>query len=264
MNTSDPNNLSGPHSSTFHDDQHQPDDEQLTSLPATTTMDQTRLIATMIAAAIEQQSVIKRPAVDPTPEMVTPSKKMRPKPSSEIRFSYDSNKEQYVFNETVYNLIMKAQAFTETEDSEYAMSLLKQCTDQIYKRQKILRIAEKYGWGTVREYTDDDLADGPEDNQKLRSSIWKARKNQSFRGRGAARSYQTSRFQPYDNASNQFGAFSISGNNGSNGSRQNNPSDPGQYGNRRTYPKRVPAPDDICGKCGEKGHWKASCTKVGN
>uniref|UniRef100_A0A8W8MR18 Uncharacterized protein n=1 Tax=Magallana gigas TaxID=29159 RepID=A0A8W8MR18_MAGGI len=39
---------------------------------------------------------------------------------------------------------------------------------------KILRIADKHGWGTVKEYVDSDIADNSEDAVRLRSAISRA------------------------------------------------------------------------------------------
>ena len=46
--------------------------------------------------------------------------------------------------------------------------------EALHQRNKILRIADKHGWDTVKEYTDSDLADNPEDASKLRAAISRA------------------------------------------------------------------------------------------
>jgi hypothetical protein len=47
-------------------------------------------------------------------------------------------------------------------------------------RNKILRIADKHGWDTVKEYTDSDLADNAEDATKLRGAIFRAAKKRRY------------------------------------------------------------------------------------
>jgi hypothetical protein len=41
-------------------------------------------------------------------------------------------------------------------------------------RNKLLRIADKHGWATVKEYVDSDIADNSEDASKLHSAISRA------------------------------------------------------------------------------------------
>ncbi|XP_053385369.1 uncharacterized protein LOC123546311 [Mercenaria mercenaria] len=52
--------------------------------------------------------------------------------------------------------------------------------DELKQRNKLLKIADKHGWDTVREYTDNPLADNSEDAANLRAAIARAMRNRRF------------------------------------------------------------------------------------
>ena len=49
-----------------------------------------------------------------------------------------------------------------------AERIVDQCEMALKERNKIIRIADKYGWDVVEEYVDDPLTDGTDDATKLR------------------------------------------------------------------------------------------------
>ncbi|KAH3739703.1 uncharacterized protein LOC127851564 [Dreissena polymorpha] len=83
------------------------------------------------------------------------------------------------------------------QDVERAKSLIKSEVQALQQRNKLLMIADKHGWDTVREYDEHPLADNDDDDAKLRSAIECANRNR--------------RFRPYDvsNRSKDYGASSI-------------------------------------------------------
>ena len=49
------------------------------------------------------------------------------------------------------------------------------------QRNKILKIADRRGWGTVNEYLDDPLADNNDDAIKLRYAVNRATRKRDYR-----------------------------------------------------------------------------------
>ena len=72
------------------------------------------------------------------------------------------------------------------------------------KRNKILKIADRHGWDTVKEYLDSPLADDKEGASDLRAAISRANRKRSTP-------------KPYNRADNQYGSV----NRGSGGAKFN-------------------------------------------
>ena len=93
-------------------------------------------------------------------------------------FKKKSNEKQFHFNEEVREKLATASAAISTMPSsnpvEKAKEALKEGEDLISARQKVLRIVDRseYGWATVEEYEDDELADNSDD-EKGRNARWK-------------------------------------------------------------------------------------------
>lgn len=49
------------------------------------------------------------------------------------------------------------------------------------KRNKVVRIADKFGWDVVQEYQDDLITDDADDATKLRQAIFRAKKRNNNR-----------------------------------------------------------------------------------
>ena len=87
-----------------------------------------------------------------------------------IHFKRKANEKQHNFNEEVKDKIESA---TKSLDAvppaiEKAKEALKEGEQLLTTRQKLIRIADRseYGWSTVTEYEEDELADGSDDEQK--------------------------------------------------------------------------------------------------
>ena len=93
-------------------------------------------------------------------------------------FKKKSNEKQFHFNEEVWEKLATASAVISTMPSsnpvEKAKEALKEGEDLISARQKVMRIVDcsEYGWATVEEYEDDELADNLDD-EKGRNARWK-------------------------------------------------------------------------------------------
>lgn len=89
-------------------------------------------------------------------------------------FKGEGNKIQYSFNEErLRNLDTLSNNIT-FGDLKGALTLIESEKKSLNYRNKLLKIADKYGWDTVKEYTDSDIADNAEDATKIRSAVARA------------------------------------------------------------------------------------------
>ena len=89
-------------------------------------------------------------------------------------FKGEGNKIQFAFNEERLRNLDNIQNNLLFGELKEALATIESEKKALNYRNKLLRIAEKHGWDTVKEYTDNDLADGSEDAAKLRSAISRA------------------------------------------------------------------------------------------
>ena len=120
-------------------------------------------------------------------------------------FKGEGNKIQFAFNEerlrnldTLHNNLLFG-------DLKEALALIDSEKKALNYRNKLLRIADKHGWDTVKEYTDNDLADGSEDAAKLRSAISRAaaRKRQTPYSRPVSQNFSQRKPGVFDGMSNR-------------------------------------------------------------
>ena len=88
------------------------------------------------------------------------------------KFRYKSNQIQFDFNESICDKVDTIVKLIKNESQKRASKLAKSIKEDIEKRNKLLKIADKSiaGWGTVEEYLSDDLASDSEDDRKIKSS----------------------------------------------------------------------------------------------
>jgi hypothetical protein len=108
-------------------------------------------------------------------------------------FKFQSNKVQFEFNSDRESEISKAVKLLEKNRTEAAIDTLRLSVTQLNKRNKIVRIADKYGWDVVQEYQDDPLTDDADDASKLRQAIFRAKKRSNNK-------------KPYDRTARAFPA----------------------------------------------------------
>ena len=96
----------------------------------------------------------------------------RMKKDSKYKFRYKRNQIQFEFNESIYDKVDTVVKLTKNGSQNRASKLAKSIKEDIEKRNKFLKIANKSiaGWGTVEEYLSDDLASDSEDDRKIKSS----------------------------------------------------------------------------------------------
>lgn len=88
-----------------------------------------------------------------------------------VQFKKKANEKQHQFNELVQDRIEVAQKSLDAAPPaiEKAKETLKEGEKLLKERQKLIRIADRseYGWATVSEYEEDELAEGSDDEKRL-------------------------------------------------------------------------------------------------
>ena len=116
------------------------------------------------------------------------------KPKSSVttpKFKFEGNAKQYEFNSSRIDEVSKARAFLDQKRIAAAEKILDQCEKALKERNKIIRIADKYGWDVVEVYVDDPLTDSTDDATKLRQAEYRAKLKRKDKGR------QNNRYNPY-------------------------------------------------------------------
>ncbi|KAJ8305076.1 hypothetical protein KUTeg_017371 [Tegillarca granosa] len=166
-------------------------------------------------------------------ELVSVASKKDHVPSSSFRS--EGNKIQFEFNRDRINALGNIDLNCKVGNTSEASKLISSEIDNLNQRNKLLRIADKYGLDIAREYSDDPITENGEDAAKLRNAInssgvkrnsnrfqpyFKGNKkstglgyfdsfssNQLFRGYQAPKVFQ-SQFQPYFDRQQQFNSRS--------------------------------------------------------
>ena len=105
------------------------------------------------------------------------------------KFKFEGNAKQYEFNALRLDEITKAKSFLERGSYSAAVKILEQSEKSLKERNKIVRIADKYGWDTVEEYVDDPLTDNTDDATKLRQAEYRAKLKRKEKARQKASPY---------------------------------------------------------------------------
>ena len=94
------------------------------------------------------------------------------KTDSKYEFPYKSNQMQFDFNESICDKVDTIVKLIKNGSQKRAPKLAKSIKENIEKRNKLLKIADKStaGWGAVEEYLSDDLASDSEDDCKIKAA----------------------------------------------------------------------------------------------
>ena len=208
-------------------------------------------ISKLVADSAES---IKRSSVEAADDQLREIKKLRrEEPKS---FKRKGNEIQYKFNLKLQDTLDEVKSDLESTAVYKAKSSLSEGTSMLSERQKLILLADKsdFGWKTVEQYTQHELADNEEDGKKIRRAEERAEKalkshaskkpiNQSS---SLSRLSSSSRFSSqYSRSSSSFGSFR----------------------NQRLRPS-YPRPSDVPSRpgnrfaCGRFGHWRSECNQV--
>ena len=194
------------------------------------------------------------------------SRELQKLKAKKVSFRFRGNKEQFDFNEKILDTIDKAHQAASLAESKV---LLETAQKDINYRNKLIKLADKSeaGWGAVEEYTADDLAEGSDDDRKIRTSQARAlaKKNKlkpnrkPYRRAPVASPHNpaygdtySSRYNPSFNSAGRNIPGSFRGQGFRAQSGYNRPQYYGQ-GARTT---------DICFACGKSGHWRKACPSI--
>ena len=93
-------------------------------------------------------------------------------------FKRKGNEFQYKFNSKLQDTLVEAKSHLEANAVDKAKATLSEGMSMVTERQKLILLADKseFGWKTVQEYTQHELADSEADGKKIRSAEERAEK----------------------------------------------------------------------------------------
>ena len=98
-------------------------------------------------------------------------------------FTSEGNKQQYKHQKELLENLEDVDKALKRKDVDEATDLINEGKKLIEKRIKLIKIADREGWETVKEYVSDDLASDTEDEQLLAKAIKQAAANKEKRKR---------------------------------------------------------------------------------
>jgi hypothetical protein len=155
-------------------------------------------------------------------------------------FKKKSNEDQFKSTKAVLEVVTDAQQYIETKDLQRAKETLDKGIALLQERQRLILLADKspYGWKTVVEYKQHDLAKDEEDDKKIYRA--EARAARSTRLVGPSR-------RAYLRRSNQEQVYHS----------RTDTQIPTIMS--RNQPRTVQKFSGMCFSCGKPGHWRANC-----
>ena len=163
-------------------------------------------------------------------------------------FKRKANKDQYKFNLKFAETFDSAKSAAEKSNLEKVKSDLEEGEKLLVERQKHILLADKseFGWSTVEEYKQHDLADDSEDEKRIYSAERRARVVMSSR-----KKKKSSAMAAIKRSSPLRGSVSASSSQSQTQSYQP------ASGNSGFLPRRPNI--GTCFACRKTGHWRACC-----
>ncbi|CAG2221033.1 unnamed protein product [Mytilus edulis] len=155
---------------------------------------------------------------------------------------------------------IQTKSFIERGSLEAALKLLGSREKALEERNKVIRIADKYGWDVVEEYMDDPLTDNSEDATKLRQAESRAKAKRRDKACDKQRTSPYSRSNEFGNDKGNSDLFRRPGTSHpedsfkgrSSNNSQNVYSQSEYYGGKKS---------DKCFYCNAEGHFAYQCPK---
>ena len=162
------------------------------------------------------------------------------------KFKKKANEDQFNFNRKLAENIGSAKSAAENGQLEKVKSDLEEGEKLLCERQKLILLADKseFGWATVEEYKQHDLADDSEDEKRIHSAERRARVALQ------ARKKKKTTFSTSNNRSSSVGTPAST-------SRSQFQPQPLML-NVPGFPSRRPN-TGTCFACGKPGHWRSCC-----
>jgi hypothetical protein len=169
-------------------------------------------------------------------------------------FKKKGNEQQFNFNRKVIQKSRSALKALEGPNIAKAKEELSEGISLLNNRQKIIKLADKseFGWATVQEYIDDELADDEADASKIKKAEKRAAariKSLQEKKRKTVAKSSTSTISQFTN--NRYSdAF---------GPAQPNLAYFRPQSRYSSYSTNSFKPLDLCYRCGKRGHWANYC-----
>jgi len=206
-------------------------------------------ISTLITNSVES---IKRSNSEAVEDQLREIKKIRrEEPKS---FKRKGNEVQYKFNAKIQDSIDEAKSYLESNAVDKAKESLTEGTSLLTERQKLILLADKseFGWKTVQEYTQHELAEDDQDGKKIRRAEERAEK--SLKSVAAKKSKKQGGF-PSSPSRPQSSRVPFQRSSSFTSWRYRQP----------FYSRSIadlPSKPGSCFACGKFGHWRAQCSLV--
>jgi hypothetical protein len=160
-------------------------------------------------------------------------------------FKRDGNKDQHSFNTGLFDFYADAKMAMLQNNPTKAIDIMDKGMDEIKKRQKLIVIADTYGWEVVKEYLGCDMASDSDDDTKIRRAL------SSYDRKKKA------------TATKEFNKKKSSRGKGSNDRYNSRNQDSRSYGRRSPFRDNrgggYGRSDGTCHTCGGHGHWSSEC-----
>jgi len=207
-------------------------------------------ISKLVADSVES---IKRSSEEAADDQLREIKKLcREEPKV---FKRKGNEIQYKFNSKLQNSLDDVKSHLEANAVDKAEASLSEGTSLLTERQKLILLADKseFGWKTVEEYSQHELADDEADGKKIRRAEERAEK--ALKSAAPKKTSKRSSSAPRPSTSyvgpqnfRGYSSFGFSRNQSDRLSLSRAPGLPSRSGN--------------CFACGRFGHWRSECPQV--
>ena len=208
-------------------------------------------ISTLITNSVES---IKRSNSEAVEDQLREIKKIRrEEPKS---FKRKGNEVQHKFNAKIQDPIDEAKSYLESNAVDKAKESLTEGTSLLTERQKLILLANKseFGWKTVQEYTQHELAEDDQDGKKIRRAEERAEKSLKPVASAAKKSKKQGGF-PSSPSLPQSSRVPFQRSSSFTSWRYRQP----------FYSRSIadlPSKPGSCFACGKFGHWRAQCSLV--
>ena len=180
-------------------------------------------------------------------------------------FKRKGHEQQYKHNEQVKSLVSEAKDAVNNGKQDECITKLNEGTELIDQRQKLILIADKseYGWKTVGEYLDNELADNDQDAKKMKKA-----EKEAQRKLAETRAAKAAKTRPWSFKSTRTaGSTAISPLQSSFAFPSGNFTSrfPQSVGATRNTGPFVGGPTQKRGTCfswGKPGHWRNECPSL--
>ena len=156
-------------------------DTLVRSIVAGITENQADTVARMAKEAIEGIMKEKQTNLaDELEERILKKEKL-----TEPVFKNEGNKNQFKHQKAIWENMETIEKAVKSKDMDKALKQIAEGKKLVLKRIKLIKLAEREDWGTVKEYMSDDLASGTDDekaiNKAIKSAATKREKRRKYR-----------------------------------------------------------------------------------